>query len=261
MNKIDIILIYLIIIIYFVCIIKIYLNNKNIEKFYSFNKQFSGVMRFIDENKTTYLGSYPDYWKDCFINDNKTCHYDDVKYIYDSSKNKIRIQNSTDLDKVIDVTNIILPKGDKGNNGSDATMPPISFYYINKDGQHINEEDGSIIPVRETEEESHKPFFKVSGDDDKDEIKVYVTRHENCTQQSCEECKGDVEIDSIKGITATADNATAVNVTGDITTNNIILQQDGKICINYESDDNCLTYNDISKLINWRTEFNQCVTP
>ena len=40
MNKIDIILIYLIIIISFVCIVKIYLNNKKIERFYTFNSEF-----------------------------------------------------------------------------------------------------------------------------------------------------------------------------------------------------------------------------
>ena len=219
-------------------------------------------MRFInvDDSTITHLGSYPHYWEKCFINPEKECTYGDVNYEYDSSNNKIKILNSTDPDKVIDVTNIRLPKGDRGNNGSDATMPPINFYYKNKEDEYINEEDdGTIIPV--TGNVTHKPFFEVSGDKDKDEIKVYVKRHENCTQQACEECTGDVEIDSIKGITATADNATAVNVTGNITTNNIILNTNGKICINDESDDNCLNYDDISKLINWKIEFNKCVTP
>jgi hypothetical protein len=258
MNKIDIILIYLIIIISFVCIIKIYLNNKNIEKFYSFNKQFSGVMRFIDyDNPTRYLGSYPNYWHNCFISDNNICNYDGVEYIYDSSNYKIKINDGDDddPDKVIDVTNIRLSKGDKGNNGSDATMPPINFYYKNKEDEYINEEDGSIIPV--TGEVTHKPFFEVLGDPDKDEIKVYVKRHEDCTQQACEECEGEVNINTITSTTGTD----AVNVTGNITTKNIILERLGKICINNENPNNCLDYDDISKLINWSTECKQCVTP
>lgn len=244
MNKIDIILIYLIIIISFVCIIKIYLNNKNIERFYSFNREFSGVMRFIDnDNLTRYLGSYPHDWDDCFNSSVKECRIDETVYEYDSDSKKIKKKNSKDQDEMIDVTDIRLPKGDKGDDGIDAIQPPINFYYINNDGHKINEdEDGEITTVTPVD---HRPFYEVEGQGD--EIDVYVKRHDNCTPETCNECTGNVSIDSISA----TDDGTAVTVNGNITTNNIILQEGGKICIDNVSDAKCLTYDNISKLIEW----------
>ena len=254
MNKIDIILIYLIIIISFVCIIKIYLNNKNIERFYSFNREFSGVMRFVDNNNPDeYLGSYPHYWGDCFNSTVKECSIDGTVYEYDSDSKKIKKKNSDDLYEMIDVTDIRLPKGDKGDDGSDAIQPTIQFYYKNTNGEKINEdEDGNITVV--PSDIDHEPFKEVEGSEQT--IKVYVTRHDNCTQSLCDQCTGDV---SINNITATEDG-TAVTVTGNITTNNIILQPDGKICIDNDVDANCLTYNNIRKLINWKDEFDDILT-
>lgn len=251
MNKIDIILIYLIIIISFVCIIKIYLNNKNIERFYSFNREFSGVMRFIDKNDDhiTYLGSYPNTWEGCFINND--CEIAGIKYKYDSHRKKIIKKNgnvlSDDQDEMIDVTDIRLPKGDKGDDGSDAIQPTIQFYYKNTNGQNINElENGDTEVV--TPGIVHGHFYKSIGSDQI--INVYVTRHDNCTPSVCDQCTGDVSINNIKA----TENGTAVTVNGNITTNNIILQPYGKICIDNEEDGNCLTYNNIRKLINWNQE-------
>lgn len=252
MNKIDIILIYLIIIISFVCIIKIYLNNKNIERFYSFNREFSGVMRFIDnDNPTRYLGSYPHDWDDCFNSSVKECRIDETVYEYDSDSKKIKKKNSKDQDEMIDVTDIRLPKGDKGDDGSDAIQPTIQFYYKNTNGQNINElENGEITTVAP---EEHTPFHEVEGQGD--EINVYVTRHDNCTPSVCDQCTGDVSINNIRA----TEDGTAVTVNGNITTNNIILQPDGKICIDNEEDGNCLTYNNIYKLINWKKELSDKV--
>ena len=252
MNKIDIILIYLIIIISFVCIIKIYLNNKNIERFYSFNREFSGVMRFIDnDNPTRYLGSYPHDWDDCFNSSVKECRIDETVYEYDSDSKKIKKKNSDDQDEMIDVTDIRLPKGDKGDDGSDAIQPTIQFYYKNTNGQNINElENGETEVV--TPDNVHDHFYKSIGSDQI--IRVYVTRHDNCTPSVCDKCTGDVSINNIK-----AKDGTAVTVNGNITTNNIILQPYGKICIDNEEDGNCLTYNNIHKLINWKQELSDKV--
>ena len=253
MNKIDIILIYLIIIISFVCIIKIYLNNKKIERFYSFNKEFSGVMKFIDKIDDTHLGSFPADYERCFLSSDKKCIINDIEHEYNEIAREIRFKDTDDSDEIIKVSNIRLPKGDTGEDGSDARNPTIKFYYKDTEGRLINEDESGETTI--TPEESHIPFHTHPGDEcmgiDCDTVKVIVTRHNNCEPKICDTCQGITNIDKI---TASTDNSTAITVEGDITTNNIILEQGGEICINKNGDTECLTYNDIEKLIQWSDE-------
>ena len=248
MNKIDIILIYLIIIISFVCIVKIYLNNKKIERFNTFEREFSGVMKFVDkDNVDNYLGCYPGIYGDCFTND--TCDIDGTKYIYENDK--IKKDDGDGIADEIDVTTIKLPKGEQGENGMDALKPNIKFYYKNGNDNINEDEDGNITIVPDA---SHESFQESEGDYCNDgtscpeDIKVYVTRHDNCTPLTCDKCEGEASIDII----TSSNGDDAVTVNGNITTGNIILQEDGKICVDEDDIEKCLNYSDIKKLLEWR---------
>lgn len=260
MNKIDIIFIYLIIIISFACIIKIYLNNKKIDRFYSI-REFNGVMKFVDENTKKYLGSFPNMYDECFRNaegkPTGSCMINDRSLTYDSNTQEIRLDSIRDNnpDKVIKVSLIELPKGDKGDNGIRAKQPTINFYYRNEARDIVNE-DGSL---------GEDPFHTVQGDCNQDEdcpedITVNVNKFD-CTCEDCKACEGNVKINSITSINADPEDdgvGNAIQVNGNINTNKIILEDGGKICINEVDDDtdtdNCLDYNDISLLLQWKNE-------
>ena len=186
-------------------------------------------MKFVDkDNQDEYLASYPDKFHQCFIDIDNRCSVDRTAYIYEN--NKIKIEGDEDIDKTIDVTTIRLPKGDKGDSGMDAFQPTIKFYYVNSTGQKINDTGSSIEVVQD--DDTHIAFHESPGDcgpnvtNCPDEIKVNVTRHENCTHKPCDECTGDTYINTI-----TAIDEDAVTVNGNINTNNIILNEGGKICI------------------------------
>ena len=71
----------------------------------------------------------------------------------------------------------------------------------------------------------------------------------------CATCEGDVNIDKIS---ATSDDINAITVYGNIETEKIILEQGGQICIKDDTGENCLTYNDIDLLLQWKD--NDCVS-
>jgi hypothetical protein len=251
MNKIDIIFIYLIIIISFACIIKIYLNNKKIERFYSFNTEFSGVMKFIDAETENYLGSFPHFYDECFQNENGFCEYNSINYKYNAIDETIKLKNDDgNPDKVIKVSIIKLPKGDKGDNGSEAKQPTINFYYKNKNDDIVNENGGI----------EYKPFYTVVGDqctgNCPDDITVNVNKYE-CSCEPCGECSGNVKINTITSIQADPEDnevGTAIRVTGNINTGQIILEDGGEICIDQDGTKDCLTYSDIKLLLQWNSQ-------
>lgn len=251
MNKIDIIFIYLIIIISFACIIKIYLNNKKIERFYSFNTEFSGVMKFIDAETENYLGSFPHFYDECFKNVYGSCEYNGINYEYNAIEETIKLKNDNENpDKVIKVSIIKLPKGDKGDNGSEAKQPTINFYYKNKNEDTVNE-NGDVVTV---------PFHTVEGDqcdahNCPEDITVNVNKYE-CSCEPCGECSGNVKINTITSIKADPEGSevgTAIRVTGNINTGQIILEDGGEICINNGEEKDCLTYSDIKLLLEWNS--------